>query len=71
MLGQFPGDGGEFVKVVDGMIGDALQNIAQVGEGFNRVSFATLNQAVDYGRASSTVITTGEQPVLSFMKSSA
>jgi hypothetical protein len=45
------------------VIGDAGEDVAQVGFGVDAVQFAGFDQAVDDGRALATAIRAGEEPV--------
>src|SRR5512147_1395494 len=61
VIGPMPGQ--EFGEAVDRVLGDASQDVAQVGFGVDAVQFARFDQAVDAGGALATGMRAGEEPV--------
>ena len=54
----------KFLNAIDGMLGDALQHLAQIGFRVETVQFGRANQAIDCGSAFATGIGSREQIVL-------
>lgn len=59
-----PVPGGEVTDAVDGEVGDAGQNIPEIGLRIKAVEPGALDQGVDDGGALAALVGTGEEPVL-------
>lgn len=59
-----PVPGQELVDAVYRVVGDTGEDVAEIGEGIDAVQLACIDQAVDDGGALTSVVGTGEQPVL-------
>ena len=67
----FPTVGQELAQVGGGFAGDAEEDVAQVGEGIDSVTLGALDEAVVVGRGAASSVAAQEEPVLTFMLSSA
>lgn len=56
--------GQEFVDAVDRMLGDAGQDLAEIGQRFDAAELAHLSQAVDDSGAPASGVRAGQTPVL-------
>lgn len=54
----------EFADLVDGMIGDAFEDVAKVSFRIELIELCGAEQAVDIGGAFAAIVGAGEQPVL-------